>query len=192
MLKAIRWQQIVLALIGLAVAGFALRIPERWVDFQPGSPNQLLLLLFGLLLAALGIMGNQFPISGLQKAYQTGTVVLLNTVLLLLVIELVATLSVNLKYQVVLQGQVIADNWDIRPELPYFQRVDWGATYWREHQARRTEYQSYVVWRHLAQTGETINIDDRGVRLTPGATCVEGAYRVFMFGGSTLWGEGSP
>ncbi|HEX2619734.1 MAG TPA: SGNH/GDSL hydrolase family protein [Phototrophicaceae bacterium] len=191
-LRQIRWRQIVLALVGLAIAGFSLHVPDKWTGFQSGSVNQLLLLASGILLIVLGLTGSQFPIKELQKAYQTGAVILLNTILLLLIVELVVTLSINLKYQFVYNGQVIAEGWDVRPDFPYFQQVSWGKTYWKEHYQRHTDYRPYVMWRQVAQTGETINIDERGVRLTPGADCQPDAYTVWMFGGSTLWSEGAP
>src|SRR5262249_16388989 len=31
-----------------------------------------------------------------------------------------------------------------------------------------------------------------GIRLTPGAECGANSYKVFTFGGSTMWGTGSP
>jgi hypothetical protein len=48
------------------------------------------------------------------------------------------------------------------------------------------------VWRRAPFSGATINIDDAGVRRTPGAVCKGGSYKVFVFGGSPIWGTGSP
>src|SRR5262245_27199169 len=38
----------------------------------------------------------------------------------------------------------------------------------------------------------TINIDEDGLRRTPGAVCRSDSYKIFAFGGSTMWGTGSP
>ena len=74
-----------------------------------------------------------------------------------------------------------------------YQQFPWADAYWREWESSRsTVYHPYVVWRRPSFRGRTINIDDSGIRLTTGSRCDKDAYRVFMFGGSTLWGEGVP
>jgi lysophospholipase L1-like esterase len=91
------------------------------------------------------------------------------------------------------------------PEVPKYQRMakspyyadqDWATDYWREHFQVSTEslgqYSPYVIWRRAPLTGKMINIDQHGIRRTPGADCRVGAYKVFTFGGSTLWGYGAP
>lgn len=50
----------------------------------------------------------------------------------------------------------------------------------------------YMLWRRSPFRGTLVNVDADGNRVTPGANCVAGAYTVFMFGGSTLWGTGAP
>jgi len=54
-------------------------------------------------------------------------------------------------------------------------------------------WNSYVYWRHKSFSGKFINIDDNGIRKTwnnPAAT-KEKLLRIFMFGGSTMWGSGA-
>jgi lysophospholipase L1-like esterase len=41
-------------------------------------------------------------------------------------------------------------------------------------------------------SAQTINVDEAGLRTTPGANCSEDAYQVWVLGGSTVWGFGSP
>jgi hypothetical protein len=49
-----------------------------------------------------------------------------------------------------------------------------------------------VLYRRAPFKGETINVDQEGIRLTPGADCGPHAFKVFAFGPSTMWGTGSP
>jgi lysophospholipase L1-like esterase len=37
-----------------------------------------------------------------------------------------------------------------------------------------------------------VNINQDGIRITPGAECMPGAFTVYLFGGSSMWGWGSP
>ncbi|MGH7718793.1 MAG: SGNH/GDSL hydrolase family protein [Gemmatimonadaceae bacterium] len=77
---------------------------------------------------------------------------------------------------------------------PYFARVPWGAQHWQELERvqARTRYEPFVMWRTAAVNGETINVRGDGNRVTPGARCEPGSFRVFVFGGSTAWGYGVP
>src|SRR5262245_25189757 len=82
---------------------------------------------------------------------------------------------------------------DPREKSSYYLGKTWAPQYWREFKlSRKTQYLSYVVWRRAPFTGATINIDDGGIRRTPGAVCGGGSYKVFVFGGSPVWGTGSP
>ena len=64
--------------------------------------------------------------------------------------------------------------------------------YWREFGvSRRQAYRPYVLWRRHAFSGKTINVDADGVRLTPGAVCGPSSFKVFVLGGSTVWGTGA-
>jgi lysophospholipase L1-like esterase len=53
-------------------------------------------------------------------------------------------------------------------------------------------YHAFVLFRRGPLQGETINIDQEGIRFTPGADCGPHAFKVFAFGGSTMWGTGAP
>jgi|GEM_PF-2258553 len=64
--------------------------------------------------------------------------------------------------------------------------------FWREHnRAFETRFQPYYHWRRTPFTGTYTNVDAQGVRLTP-KTPAPGAKKVFVFGGSTVWGTGVP
>ncbi|MCK5117773.1 MAG: SGNH/GDSL hydrolase family protein [Candidatus Aegiribacteria sp.] len=49
-------------------------------------------------------------------------------------------------------------------------------------------YRPYVVWRASPIASEDVNVDSTGLRVVPGAEVSEDSYRVFVFGGSTMFG----
>src|SRR5215470_14762617 len=74
----------------------------------------------------------------------------------------------------------------------------WAAKYYKEidevEKGRTLRWQSYVYWRRTPHRGEYINIGPDGLRKTINAPMAEGArppIKVFMFGGSTMWGLGA-
>lgn len=70
----------------------------------------------------------------------------------------------------------------------------WVREYVKELEAALNEqWRSYVYWRLRPYHGRYINIDDQGIRKTWNASAapVPNQVRVFMFGGSTLWGYGA-
>jgi lysophospholipase L1-like esterase len=81
---------------------------------------------------------------------------------------------------------------DPRSASSYYQSQEWAPVYWREFSvSRRQAYRPYVLWRRHAFSGKTINVDADGVRSTPGADCGPNSFKVFVLGGSTVWGTGS-
>jgi len=69
----------------------------------------------------------------------------------------------------------------------------WAKTLWREYDASKTMlYEPYVVWRRAPFEGKTIVVDQEGLRHTDHSNCDGKAYTIYMFGGSTMWGTGSP
>jgi hypothetical protein len=74
-----------------------------------------------------------------------------------------------------------------------YRKTSWADLYWREwNEARKLEYRSYIVWRRAPFAGKVISINNDGVRRTYNSECQPGAYTIWMFGSSTLWGSGSP
>jgi hypothetical protein len=51
------------------------------------------------------------------------------------------------------------------------------------------EYRSYVVWRVAPTKGSNISVDPEGWRRTFYSHCGPGAYTIWMFGSSGLWGD---
>ena len=67
------------------------------------------------------------------------------------------------------------------------------ATLFREfHATERIVYEPYTIWDRRYHPGELINIDLGGFRRTTNNSAAEDTLRVWVFGGSTAWGEGAP
>lgn len=49
-------------------------------------------------------------------------------------------------------------------------------------------YRPFVIWRSNPYSSEEVNVGSDGLRLVPGAEFVDTAFKVFVFGGSTMFG----
>jgi hypothetical protein len=132
--------------------------------------------------------------------YRATAIMLLNTLLLLVGLELAATAVLTIAMLPTTKGllaHITGKPNDLVAHylaLPYYAEQDWSSRYWPEHQlALKKNYHPYVIWRSPAFTGVMLNIDQDGVRKTPGSECrPSDAYKVFVFGGSAMWGWGVP
>jgi len=131
--------------------------------------------------------------------YRMMAMMLLNTLLLLIGLELAAGAVLTIATFPTVKGllaQVTGKPNDLVSHyraLPYYAEQDWSSRYWQEHQlALKKSYYPYVIWRSPAFTGTMLNIDQDGIRQTPGAECSPDAYKLFIFGGSAIWGWGAP
>ena len=80
-----------------------------------------------------------------------------------------------------------------RETVSYYATQDWAKRNWHEFRlARKQQFYPYVGWRRAPFKGQTIEVDQNGVRLTPGADCSAKSFKVFTFGASEMWGTGSP
>lgn len=81
-------------------------------------------------------------------------------------------------------------------KMAIYQGKEWAADYWPEdHASARVSWEPYVMWRRVPFTGKTINVGPDRNRVTWRPEAVpEGVepYRVWMFGGSTMWSSGAP
>jgi hypothetical protein len=145
-------------------------------------------LTLGVGLVVLGWAGPRLP--GL---YRGTALVLLNSLVLLVVLEFGAALFLMFMSPAPLTSA--PDDAD-PPEPAYYAAQSWAKTYWRElelaRENRLNTYFPYQLWRLAPFTGQTIHVGVDGLRETPGAECVQGAYMVSVFGGSTVWGYGTP
>jgi lysophospholipase L1-like esterase len=88
-------------------------------------------------------------------------------------------------------------NHGVFPDTDSDYHPKWESQFEQEYSASwAPEWHSYVYWRRPAHRGELINIDSRGVRRTwrvPADSPAQSARRkrVFVFGGSTVWGTGA-
>lgn len=77
-------------------------------------------------------------------------------------------------------------------EAECFDGAEWVHDYFREWWKVNSRWEPYVYWRSRAFDGEYIQIGDDGNRRTWRPETMEpDAFRVFFFGGSTLWGLGA-
>ncbi len=127
--------------------------------------------------------------------YRNTAIMLLNTLILLAFMELGVRSVIEIKNWFTLSNKTQAP--DHTTKLPYYASQEWSELYWREFKNVKTreqakQYSPWVIWHHSAYKGKTININEDGIRRTPTANCSSDAYKVFAFGGSTMWGSGAP
>ena len=101
--------------------------------------------------------------------------------------------SANLLSAVLLQVEAFLDqpSLDPRASLPNYHDADWARTHFREFAELATVHHSYVGWRRLPYRGETIEIDEDGIRRTYAVPSARATRTIAFFGGSTMWGSGS-
>ena len=77
--------------------------------------------------------------------------------------------------------------------MPAYRQFPWADTFWREQQlALSYEAHPSGLWRSRPFKGATIVVDGEGVRRTVHSQCEGDTPTVYVFGGSTVWGYGSP
>src|SRR5262245_52269487 len=118
----------------------------------------------------------------IAQVYKTLAILALNGVVIFVALDLGSRALFGLRH-----SSTSADEApDPRAKSSYYLDKPWAAQYWREFAlSRRSRYHSYVVWRRAPFAGTTINIDEDGLRRTPGARCRSDSYKVFTFGSST-------
>ncbi len=122
---------------------------------------------------------------------------LLNSLIIVLVIEVGASLALTMVEQEPEAASIAEQVERFKQKqlsLAYYHEQDWARAYWDEHMqiVDHWNYQPYIVWRTWPFTGDYININQDGIRQTPESNCSDESYRIFVFGGSTMWGFGSP
>lgn len=88
----------------------------------------------------------------------------------------------------------VADPRDRRATLPAYDdaRYDVDALFAEDKALRKSVYQPYVVWSRKPYDGQLIDIDAEGRRATFHSSDNAEALRLWMLGGSTMWGQGAP
>ncbi|MGH7719731.1 MAG: SGNH/GDSL hydrolase family protein, partial [Gemmatimonadaceae bacterium] len=174
--------------MALLVAGAALVLvavlPELRNFGEGGFGRiQMLVLGVGLILVLVGWFGRRSA-----ALYRDFTLIAINAVILLVLAELAAGFALRF-----MEPEVHVPTWK---QSSYYVGRDWGEDYWREFEQvnEKTRYHPYIVWRRAPFHGRLIDVNDEGIRRTPGAACTPGAgaLTVYAFGGSTMWGMGAP
>jgi len=85
---------------------------------------------------------------------------------------------------------------DSRANADAYQDRSWAASYYEEFERSQiAQWKPYVYWRQQPYQGKYINITENGLRFTPDPLITHQSgtppLRIFMFGGSTLWGTGA-
>jgi lysophospholipase L1-like esterase len=87
---------------------------------------------------------------------------------------------------------------NFRIKADTYSDTEWASKYYKEieevEKGRTLRWQPYVYWRRTPRRGQYINIGSDGLRKTINVPMSEGAsppIKVFMFGGSTMWGLGA-
>jgi lysophospholipase L1-like esterase len=97
----------------------------------------------------------------------------------------------------ILYALALRDQAKTSPELalPAYRDQPWARTYWREHlKSSAQSYEAYPfgLWRARPFAGETLNIDEMGLRRTTDTRCDDGTPVVYVFGDSVVFGVGAP
>ena len=183
--------RVILGLIGAGIIVFTFFAGDMdLIGLEAGSMGLFVVGAFGALLVLLAVAGKRLPGHKIGRGYQQLAVILLNTLLFIIVLEMLVILSFNLQF-VTRDVQRLT----VGEGLEVYQDEDWFRTYQQEYDDgvdAVIKYSPFELWARDALTGETINIQADGSRATPGAVCTDDAYRVFVYGGSTLWGMGAP
>ena len=125
--------------------------------------------------------------------YQAVAILILNTLLIFACVELAARGVFKIARGMAKPTPQLVGEGAPRENVSYYRSQEWAAQFWHEFQLSRTQrYYPYVGWRRAPFKGHTIEIDQQGVRVTPGADCRPNALKVFTFGASAMWGTGAP
>jgi lysophospholipase L1-like esterase len=108
--------------------------------------------------------------------------------LMLAILEVAIDISLHFTRKPEVDPRIYADG---------YQTQSWTAEYYDELDAFRVQWHPYVYWIASPRHGRYINIGDDGLRPTwhgpaPSNTGSNPrVFRIFMFGGSAVWGEGA-
>jgi hypothetical protein len=157
---------VVLVLLSLAAGRLGLSVSGGL------SRNQVCIGVAGLVLVTAGITGRKFP--GL---YRGTAVFLLNLFILIMAVEFLAL--------------VILKVLDANRFQNRLRKMEEGGPAASAEIVDQGRYAPYVVWRANPEiAGEGLTVTHGGNRITPGASGNPDALRVFLLGGSSMWGSG--
>jgi lysophospholipase L1-like esterase len=124
------------------------------------------------------------------RYYRAVALLVLNALVILVGLEFVSKAAMMVRTSLLAREETVLDP---RAKSSYYLSEKWASEYWQEFsRSREQQYHAYTVWRRAPFKGKTINVDGQGIRLTPGSDCSPNALKIFAFGGSPMWGTGSP
>jgi hypothetical protein len=182
------WSLIAVALAVVALLVAQLASAGHWPQYPLALAGMVAVALTG---SAMQDAARQRSIAGrLVELYKKTAVIMLNVAVCFVCLELTSTGMVKARTAL---ARTEERDIDPRSASSYYASQSWATVYWQEFSAsRRQRYRPFVLWRRGAFAGQTINIDDNGIRATPGSSCGPQSLKVFVIGGSTVWGTGSP
>ena len=108
-------------------------------------------------------------------------------VLLILATELLSMFVLSLYRRSAIEA-LFANN----VRLKFYRNKSWAKQYWKEtEEAEEFNFSPYSVAQRKPFSGQYVNVDAHGVRRTANPDCSPTALRIWMFGGSSLWGMGA-
>lgn len=156
---------------GLGMIAFGLLADRLGLSAEGGlSRNQIIALALGVFLVFAGILGRRFP-----GFYRGVAVIVLNLVMLAVILELASVVVMKL----------------LPPEslLVHERKVQEGHLEEVQAAAVQGVYAPFVVWRSNPRLNcDSVTVSGDGFRVVPGASRAPDAFRVFLFGGSAMWG----
>lgn len=174
--------QAVVSMAGAALLLVGLFADSLGLSASGESTGPFLMMLAGGFILLVGLLGKNFP-----AFYKGLGLILLNTLVFILLIEIGFGVIAKL---ISTEDEPEVTGWRA---LPYYQEKPWGNAYWEEDTvSRQLQYDPFVAWKSPAFQGTQITVNENQYRVTPGADCQPDAYTVFVFGGSTIFGTGSP
>jgi len=146
----------------------------------------------GFWLVALGIISRAL-VQRIRIVYKAVAILTLNTLVLLVGFELAAIGVFKIWGVFSKPAEQLVGEGTAYETVSYYASQNWAEQFWYEFRlSGKQRYYPYVGWRRAPFKGKTIEIDQNGIRLTPGADCSANSFKAFAFGGSTMWGTGSP
>lgn len=187
LIKKARW---VAGTVGGLMILVALLADELGLDHAPSfGAGETLLLIAGVVVMAVALAGPRFG-----TLYRDAAIVLLGTVVVVGVLELTLIAYSTLTGASMAPIGLIDSLSDHYRGLSYYADQEWSDQYWDENDRGAAQlYQPYVGWRTAPFAGVTLNVDEKGIRRTPDTECDQPtAYKIFILGGSAMWGWGAP
>ena len=170
LVRTLRITCVIVGSIGLLVALLAKHIG---LSIGQGiSLNQLAIGMLGLVLILAGLTGRRFP--GLYRGF---ALILLNVVILVMLVDLVSLVLLKVwRPEELSRSERRAQTDTVHDEA----RMNWGS------------YAPFIVWKADTSLFFEEEVGPDGFRITPGSVPSEDSYKVFVLGGSTVWGVGAP